>query len=100
MGKSKNFGTTMMRELISKAAKLGITVDFVIKSDGKYIIDYGKEGYVAPTAAAACFFIFGIMAANAKPVGDLLTADWVKRPLIPAPAGDNLDYVQSLRDNH
>ncbi len=82
-GYHKSFGTTMMRELKRKANDLGINVDWHTDSEGTYFVDYGKHSYPCNSAASACHFIIGMMSIVASPVGDLLEATWVKRPLVP-----------------
>lgn len=78
-GFTKTFGAPMMRDLVKKAQALGLAIDFHINSDGHYVVDYMQHGYVAPTVAASCYFIIGMMSTVARPVGDLFTAAWIRR---------------------
>ncbi len=83
-GYSKNFGRAMMKELKTKAKALGIDFDFHLNSDDMYEIHHfeSRTRYLAPSAVAACYFMFGLMAMVASPAGNLLSATWVVRPPI------------------
>lgn len=90
-GYSKNFGRAMMKELKIKAKDLGIDFDFHLNSDDWYEIHHfeSRTRYLAPSAAAACYFMFGMMAMVASPAGNLLKATWVKREPISGLAPSN-----------
>lgn len=77
---TKLYGAPMMRDLVVKARNLHINVDFHVNSEGRYVVTYMRHGYVAPNVSAACFFVLGMMARVADPIGDLFAANWVLRP--------------------
>jgi hypothetical protein len=59
--KKVNYGRPLMRKLVAQAKNLGISVDFHIDADGRYVVKTSRDIYVPPTAAAACHLVMGMI---------------------------------------
>lgn len=59
-----NYGRPLLKKLTDQARSLGSTVSFYIDDKGKYVIRDGMEILRPPNAAAACFFMKGVISAS------------------------------------
>jgi hypothetical protein len=57
----KTYGRPALKKLVEAANMLNIAVDFYINRDGEYVITTGANKVFPPTAAAACFFVSGMI---------------------------------------
>jgi len=62
MSRKVNYGRPLLRCLVQEANEMGISVDFHIDKDGRYVIKTPHDINVPPTAASACFFVKGMIA--------------------------------------
>jgi len=58
---TKIYGRPALKKLVEEARQLNIAVDFFINSDGEYVIITAGGKTYPPTAAAACFFVAGMV---------------------------------------
>jgi len=57
----KTYGRPALKKLVEEANMLNISVDFYINRDGNYVITTGVHKTYPPNAAAACFFVSGMI---------------------------------------
>lgn len=57
----KTFGRPLLKKLVVEAQSLGVSVDFHIDMNGHYIVRTARAASPAPTAAAACYFVRGMI---------------------------------------
>jgi hypothetical protein len=56
-----NYGRPLLRNLVATANAMNINVSFIIDMDRHYVVKFNNRNYYPPTAAAACWFVEGII---------------------------------------
>jgi hypothetical protein len=59
-----SYGRPLLKKLTEQARRLGNNIGFYIDDSGKYVIRDGLEIHRPPTAAAACFFMKGVISSS------------------------------------